>query len=84
MLVKTILNRVQKFKSFVYGAVRFVEGRGAPALGRRGLRRQGQTHYQKGLQFSDLSSAGSRVISRTWRPTRAKVHPQIFLRRHSS
>ena len=32
MLVKTILNRVQKFKSFVYGAVRFVEGRGAPAL----------------------------------------------------
>ena len=32
MLVKTILNRVQKFKSFVYGAVRFVEGGGAPAL----------------------------------------------------
>jgi transposase len=32
MLVKTILNRVQKFKSFVYGAVRLVEGRGQPAL----------------------------------------------------
>ncbi len=26
MQIKTILNRVQKFKSFVYGAVRWVEG----------------------------------------------------------
>ena len=32
MLVKTILNRVQKFKSFVYGAVRWVEHEGEPAL----------------------------------------------------
>ena len=29
MLVKTILNRVQKQPGFVYGAVRFVEARGA-------------------------------------------------------
>lgn len=32
MQIKTILNRVQKFKSFVYGAVRWVEGEGTPAL----------------------------------------------------
>jgi len=32
MLVKTILNRVQKFKSFVYGAVRWVDHEGEPAL----------------------------------------------------
>ena len=30
--VKTILNRVQKFKSFVYGAVRWVEDSSPPAL----------------------------------------------------
>jgi len=29
---KTILNRVQKFKSFVYGAVRWVEGAAAPTI----------------------------------------------------
>lgn len=32
MQVKTILNRVQKFKSFVYGAVRWVESRAGLAL----------------------------------------------------
>jgi hypothetical protein len=32
MQVKTILNRVQKFKSFVYGAVRCVEGASVPTL----------------------------------------------------
>jgi transposase len=32
MQVKTILNRLQKFKSFVYGAVRWLEGKGEPAL----------------------------------------------------
>jgi transposase len=32
MQIKTILNRVQKFKSFVYGAVRWVEGSTGPAL----------------------------------------------------
>jgi transposase len=32
MQVKTILNRVQRFKSFVYGAVRWVEGGSSPAL----------------------------------------------------
>jgi len=32
MQVKTILNRVQKFKSFVYGAVRWVEGASVPTL----------------------------------------------------
>ena len=26
MQIKTILNRVQKFKSFVYGTVRWIEG----------------------------------------------------------
>ncbi len=31
MQVKTILNRVQKFKSFVYSAVRWVEGPGGEA-----------------------------------------------------
>ena len=30
MQIKTILNRVQKFKSFVYGAVRWVEGASVP------------------------------------------------------
>jgi len=32
MQIKTILNRVQKFKSFVYGAVRMVEGAPVPTL----------------------------------------------------
>ncbi len=32
MQIKTILNRVQKFKSFVYGAVRWVEGAPVPTL----------------------------------------------------
>lgn len=32
MQIKTILNRVQKFRSFVYGAVRWVEGEATPAL----------------------------------------------------
>ena len=32
MQIKTILNRVQKFKSFVYGAVRLVEGAAVPTL----------------------------------------------------
>jgi len=30
MQIKTIFNRVQKFKSFVYGDVRWVEGAGIP------------------------------------------------------
>jgi transposase len=33
MQLKTILNHVQKFKSFVYGTVRWVEHAGNPALG---------------------------------------------------
>ncbi len=32
MQIKTILNRVQKFKSFVYGAVHLVEGASVPTL----------------------------------------------------
>ncbi len=32
MQIKTILNRVQKFKSFVYGAVRWVDGARIPTL----------------------------------------------------
>ena len=32
MQLKTLLNRVQKFKSFVYGAVRWVEGAPSPTL----------------------------------------------------
>ena len=32
MQIKTILNRVQKFKSFVYGAVRWVEGASVPTI----------------------------------------------------
>ena len=32
MQIKTILNRVQKFKSFVYGAVSWVEGARVPSL----------------------------------------------------
>jgi hypothetical protein len=32
MQIKTILNRVQKFKSFVYGAIRWVEGAAVPTL----------------------------------------------------
>jgi len=32
MQIKTILNRVQKFKSFVYGAVQLVEGAAVPTL----------------------------------------------------
>ena len=33
MQIKTILNRIQKFKSFVDGAVRWVEGAAVPTLG---------------------------------------------------
>jgi len=32
MQIKTILNRVQKFKSFVYRAVHWVEGASVPTL----------------------------------------------------
>ena len=32
MQLKTILNRVQKFKSFVYGPVRWVEDAGEPTI----------------------------------------------------
>jgi len=32
MQIKTILNRFQKFKSFVYGADRWVEGASVPTL----------------------------------------------------
>jgi len=32
MQIKTILNRVQKFKSFVYGSVRWVEGAEIPTV----------------------------------------------------
>ena len=32
MQIKTILNRVQKFKSFVYGSVRCIEGASVPTL----------------------------------------------------
>ncbi len=32
MQIKTILNRVQKFKSFVYGTVELVEGTSVPTL----------------------------------------------------
>ncbi len=32
MQIKAILNRIQKFKSFVYGAVRWVEGAPVPTL----------------------------------------------------
>jgi hypothetical protein len=32
MQIKTILNRAQKFKSFVYGAVRWVDGAAVPTL----------------------------------------------------
>ena len=32
MQLKTILNRVQKSKSFVYGAVRWIEGASVPTL----------------------------------------------------
>lgn len=32
MQIKTILNRIQKFKSFVYGAVRWIETAGEPAI----------------------------------------------------
>ena len=32
MQIKTILNRVQKFKSFVYGTVRYVEDASVPTL----------------------------------------------------
>ena len=47
------------------------------ALERRGRRiqYQGKTDYQKGLRFSDLSCAGSRFVSYTWRSTRAEVYP---------
>ena len=32
MQFKTILNRIQKFKSFVYGDARWVEGTKAPTI----------------------------------------------------
>lgn len=32
MQLETILNRVQKFESFVYGSVRWVESAGAPMI----------------------------------------------------
>ena len=42
MLVKTILNRVQRQPGFVYGAVRFVEARGAMGVEVEICRRAGR------------------------------------------
>ena len=38
MPLKTLLNRVQKFKSFMYGAVRWVEGVSSQTLEVEGTR----------------------------------------------
>jgi len=46
-----------------------------------GFNAKAKLNTRIGLWFSDLSREGSRFVSCTWRPTRAKVHPQIFLRR---
>ena len=48
---------------------------------RRGLQRQGQSDYQKGLRLPYQRGTGTRSVPCTWRPARAETHPQILLRR---
>ena len=56
--------------------------RGQFSSGRcRGLQRQGQSDYQKGIWVSHLPGAGSRFVSHTWRPAGASTYPQILLTR---
>ncbi|MBP6053554.1 MAG: transposase, partial [Pseudomonadales bacterium] len=42
---------------------------------------QGETDLQKSLRFSDLPRHGNRLVSCTWRSTRAEIYPQILLTR---
>nr|VFK64718.1 MAG: hypothetical protein BECKTC1821F_GA0114240_11409 [Candidatus Kentron sp. TC] len=43
MQLKTILNKVQKFKSFVYGQIRWIEDTKGPTI--KIFRRLGAWHY---------------------------------------
>jgi hypothetical protein len=47
---------------------------------RRGLQHQSKTDHQKSLRLHELQNHSNRLISYTWRFTRAQLHPQILLR----
>ena len=47
----------------------------------RGAEQQSETDYEKSVWLSHLRSHRNRVISHTWRPPRARIHPRILLRR---
>jgi transposase len=69
MQLKTILNRVQKFKSFVYGSVRWVESAGAPMIEaelhpRRGSRPVCSGCCRKRLGYDTLALRRFEFISR--------------------
>ena len=48
---------------------------------RRGAEQQSETDYQKSLRLPHLRRHRNRPISHTWRPSRAKIHPRILLKR---
>ena len=80
MQIKTILNRVQKFKSFVYGTVHWVEGASVPTL---------EVEIQPRLNSRPVCSSGRKrpgydtLPARRFELTRAKNYPRIFLTRHN-
>ena len=47
----------------------------------RRLQREGQSDHQTGVWVPHLRGTGSRFVSRTWRPPRTRIHPQILLTR---
>ena len=49
-----------------------------------GIQQQGETDHQKGVWISRTENAGNRLISSTWKPAGAGIHPQIQVRRHNS
>ena len=73
MLLKTILNRVQKQPGFVYGAVRFVEARGAVGVEVEIRRRVGLSSSRCGASRSSSAtrcsgwSAGP--VACGWKPS---------------
>lgn len=71
MQVNTILNRVQKHRCFLYGAVRFVEGAAVPIIEaeiRRGggLEQPSKTDHKKSVRFWNVSCDGDRFVPYTW------------------
>ena len=47
----------------------------------RGAEQQSQSHHEKSVRLSDLSSRRALPVSRTWQASRAETRPQILLKK---